>query len=139
MFKPLGDKGEMDLLRDRIKELEVELTKSSPVIGSTTVANSCKNFIFRKILTLATSVENSDLQDSWILDSGATYHMTPISSWFTSYIPCPNTLRVHTVDGTLLIVAGIGTIDLHPIGKIEHVLHVPNLCISLVSVQRMPP
>ena len=45
-------KGEMDLLRDRIKQLEAELVKSSPIIGSTTVANSGKNFISIKSLHL---------------------------------------------------------------------------------------
>ena len=63
--------------------------------------------------------------------------MTPIRSYFISYIPCPSTLKVQTADGTLLTVAGIGTVNLHPIGNIEHVLYVPNLCISLVSVQRI--
>ena len=76
-------------------------------------------------------------RDSWILNSGATDHMPPISSWFTSYIPCSNTLKVQTTQSTLLIVAGIGTINLPLIGKLEHVLHVPKLCISLVSVQRI--
>ena len=141
IFQPPGDdKDEMDLLRERIKQLEAQLSHFSSIIGSTLVANSGKTFIFSKILTLASSVENSvkiDPRDSWILDSGATNHMIPISSWFTSYIPCPNNLRVQTIDGTLLIVEGIRTINLHPIGKLEHVLHVPKLFISLVSVQRI--
>ena len=64
VFQPPGDKGEMDLFRDMIKQLKVELAKSSPVIGSTTVANYDKNFIFSKIITLSASVENSDPQDS---------------------------------------------------------------------------
>ena len=63
--------------------------------------------------------------------------MTPIRSYFISYRPCPNTLKFQTADGTLLTVAGIGTVNLHPIGTVEHVLYVPNLCISLVSVQRI--
>ena len=61
VFQPPVVKGEMDLLRDRIKQLEAELIKSSPIIGSTTVANSGKNFIFNKILALNVSVKKSDL------------------------------------------------------------------------------
>ena len=130
----------MDLFRDRIKQSKAQPSNSSSIIGSTLVANSGMTFIFSKILTVASSVENSfkiDPRDSWILDFGATDHMTPIASWFTSYMPYPNNLVVQTVDGTLLIVAGIGTINLHPIGKLAHVLHVPKFFISLVLVQRI--
>ena len=45
--------------------------------------------------------------------------------------------KVQTADGTLLTVSGIGTITLNPIGKLEHVLHVPQLFISLVSVHKI--
>ena len=137
IFQPPRDKGEIDLLRDMIKQLDAQLSQSSPIIGSTIVDNFGKTFIFGRILTLAAFVENLNPCDSWILDSCATYHMTPISRWFTSYIPCLNILKVQTSDDTLLRVVGIGTINLSPIGKLEHVLHVPKLYISLVSVQRI--
>ena len=45
--------------------------------------------------------------------------------------------HVQIVDGTLLPVVGIGTINLQPMGLITHVLHVSKLFVSLVSVQRL--
>ena len=63
--------------------------------------------------------------------------MRPIANWCTSYMPCPNNTRVQTSDGTLLILASIGTINRHPIGKLAHELHIPKIFISLISVQRI--
>ena len=74
---------------------------------------------------------------AWILDSGATDHMTPLSHIFTSYEPVALGKHVQTADGTLLPVIGIGAIPLQPIGLITHVLHVPKLFVSLVSIQRL--
>ena len=40
----VGDKGEIELLRDKIKELEALLSKFPSIIESTSMANSSKNF-----------------------------------------------------------------------------------------------
>ena len=63
--------------------------------------------------------------------------MTPIANLFTSYTPCPTNKNVQTVDGTLLVVYGIGTLNLDPIGMLAHVLHVPKLFVSLISIQKL--
>ena len=134
-----ADKSEVDLLKEKIQELAALISKSTSVIGSTSVANSGKHFILSKIFSIITpqSTVHKDHHTAWILDSGATYHMTPIADLFTSYTPCPTNKNVQTADGTLLAVSGIGTLNLDPTGKLEHVLHVPQLFISLVSVQKL--
>ena len=63
--------------------------------------------------------------------------MTPTYDCFSSYIPCTKNRKVQTADGTLLTVSGIGTIKLKSIGTLEHVLHVPQLYISLIFVQKI--
>ena len=63
--------------------------------------------------------------------------MTPMINLFTSYVPCSMNRKVQTAYGTLLTVSGIGTINLDPIGRLELVLHVPQLLISLALVQRI--
>ena len=45
--------------------------------------------------------------------------------------------NVQTADGTLLPVVGVGTMKMQPIGTITNVLHVPNLFINLISVQKV--
>ena len=101
--------------------------------------NSGKHVISSKKISIITpqSTVHKDPRNAWILDSGATNHMTPIADLFTSYTPCPNNKNVQIADGTLLVVSGIGTLNLDPIGKLEHVLHVPQLFVSLVSVQKL--
>ena len=71
------------------------------------------------------------------MDSGATDHMTPIIYLFASYKPCTTVYNVQTANGTLLEVAGIGSVHIGPIGLVSTVLHVPKLFISPVSVQRI--
>ena len=115
-----------------IQHLKTVLNSSTSVIGSTSMANSGKNQILSS-LTFFTK----NLTAAWILDSGATDHMTPLSHNFTSYEPVAPGKYVQTADGTLLPVIGIGAINLQPIGLINRVLHVPKQFESLVSVQRL--
>ena len=56
---------------------------------------------------------------------------------FVSYEPCPTERRVQTADGTLLVVARTGRVNVAPIALLTHVLHVPMFFVSLVSVQRL--
>ena len=115
-----------------IQHLKNLLNHSNSVISSTSLANSGKNYILSS-LTLFTT----NLTTAWLLDSGATDHMTPLSNIFTSYESVAPRKNVQTADGTLLPVAGIGAINLKPIGHITYVLHVPKLFVSLVSVQKL--
>ena len=75
--------------------------------------------------------------EAWILDSGATYHMTPIKENFIIFTPLDKGRHVKTTDGTLLPVEGIGTIRFGPIGLLAQALYIPRLFVSLVSVQRL--
>ena len=115
-----------------LQHLKTVLNSSTSIIGSTSMANSGKNEIFSS-LTFFTN----NITAAWILDSGATDHKTPLSHIFTSYEPVAPGKHVQTADGTLLPVIGIGVINLQPIGLITHVLHVPKLFVSLVSIQRL--
>ena len=54
-----------------------------------------------------------------------------------TYEPCVSNKRFQIVDGTLLQVAGMGSIKLEPIGLLTQVLHVPKVFISLVSIQKL--
>ena len=82
------------------------------------------------------SLFTKDLTSAWILDSGATDHMTPLAE-FLSYEKIAPGKHVQTADGTLLQVVGIRHMNIQPIGKITNVLHVPKLFVSLISVQRL--
>ena len=64
--------------------------------------------------------------------------MMPMTNLFTSYVPCSMNRKVQIADGILLTVSGIGPVNLDPVGKLEHVLHVPQLFISFRSENCIP-
>uniref|UniRef100_A0A1S8ADA3 Uncharacterized protein n=1 Tax=Citrus limon TaxID=2708 RepID=A0A1S8ADA3_CITLI len=74
---------------------------------------------------------------SWILDSGATDHMTGNSQLFSSYIPCAGNQKVKIANGSLATVAGKGTITISPSLVLKNVLHVPHLSYNLLSISKL--
>ena len=74
---------------------------------------------------------------TWVLDSGATEHMTPFNSRFVSYQRYLGGHSVLTAGGGRLPVAGIGAIYVAGLGVVQHVLHVPALRAILLSPQRL--
>ena len=93
-------------MMQEIQHLKTLLNSSSTIIGSTSMANSGKNEILSS-LTFFTK----NLTVAWILDSGATDHMTPSSHFFISYEFVAPGKHVQTANGTLLPVVGIGAIN----------------------------
>ena len=73
--------------------------------------------------------------NSWIIDSGATDHMTHSSHKFSTYTPCPSTRKIATADGSLITIAGIEDIKISPSFTLKNVLHVPKLSTHMVSIK----
>ncbi|RVW71043.1 Retrovirus-related Pol polyprotein from transposon RE1 [Vitis vinifera] len=63
----------------------------------------------------------------WIVDSGASDHMTGDATIFDTYSSCPNNLTVRIADGSLSKVAGTGSVVLSRDLTLNSVLLVPNL------------
>ena len=72
----------------------------------------------------------------WIIDIGATDHMTPHRHKFIKYIPCYGERKVCTARDKILLVLGIRTVEINKLGVIKNVLHVPDLRAQLLSPQR---
>jgi len=68
----------------------------------------------------------------WVLDSGASYHMSPDSSSFTSIFPSPS-IPVMTADDTLMPLAGVGSV-VTPHLSLPNVYLIPNLKLNLTSL-----
>ena len=119
-------------IMSEIQSLKSTMNSSTTVMGSTSVANSGKN----QLLTFI-SLFTKDLTEAWILDSGATDHMTSSEKSFETYEKIAPGKHVQTVDGTLLSVIGIGSMTVQPIGTISNALHVPKLFINHISVQKL--
>ena len=73
----------------------------------------------------------------WIIDSGASDHMTSLSHLFHSYNPCAGHEKVRLADGSFSSIAGKGSIYLSPTVCLKSVLHVPKLACNLLSVSKL--
>ncbi|KAH9796154.1 retrovirus-related pol polyprotein from transposon RE1 [Citrus sinensis] len=80
---------------------------------------------------------SAKVPDPWIIDSGATDHMTGCIHFFSSYAPSPDHFKVRIADGSLSVVAGMGTIKITPSIILKSVLHVPKLSCNLLSVSKI--
>ena len=76
-------------------------------------------------------------KDIWIIDSGATDHMTPYMSYLSSYSPLPNKRHITVANGSQTPIVGSGNIRLSPSLHLNHVLHVPKLSNNLLSIHKL--
>ncbi|KAK3034107.1 hypothetical protein RJ639_034087 [Escallonia herrerae] len=100
-----------------------------PVIRSGTIAQKC---IF--LSALNSKVEKSN---PWVIDSGASDHMTGDLSLFSSYSACSNNYKVRIAYGSLSTVSGIGSIVISPSITLDSVLLVPSLSCNLLSISKL--
>ncbi|KAE8906867.1 hypothetical protein PF007_g22869 [Phytophthora fragariae] len=79
--------------------------------------------------------------NGWLIDSGATAHMTSHRSDLLEYEALDTTMEVTIADGKKLTVAGRGTVRLHGLDqnriKMVDVLHIPGLDRRLLSVGKL--
>ncbi|RFU33111.1 hypothetical protein B7463_g3221, partial [Scytalidium lignicola] len=80
----------------------------------------------------------------WIIDSGASKHMTYAKEAFREYSKLPEPIAVQTAGGTEILAIGQGTMPLRvaPKGQLQpivltEVLHVADLAGSLISVLQL--
>jgi hypothetical protein len=104
-----------------------------------TLAEQFQKFLSLQPQAMATSSigqlphSSSDMSHSeWILDSGASHHMSPDSSSFTSVSPLFY-IPVMTADDTPMPLAGIGSI-VTPHLSLHNVYLIPKLKLNLESV-----
>lgn len=86
---------------------------------------------------LCFNASDTPISESWIMDTGATDHMTPSSQLFHTYNPCSDNRKILVANGSLVAVAGIGTIHLSPKITLHDVLHVPHLSTNLISIRKL--
>ena len=72
----------------------------------------------------------------WLLDSGASLHMTPDASSLRHLRPPPHISRVRIADGTVLPITSIGHLSTRAF-SVPAVSHIPRLSMSLMSVSQL--
>ena len=81
--------------------------------------------------------------DRWLVDSGASSHMTPKREYFSEYKVFSTPEKVALGDGRVVEAVGVGTVRLTMLFKISNcknavmydVLHIPKLSCNLFSVR----
>ena len=116
---------EMEKLRSLLGSLDKPTGTSSLALSGTPSLSFCIN------------VSHRVYDDSWIIDSGATDHMTSKSHLFHTYTPSPSNKKIAVVNGSLATVAGFEDLYITPTLILKNVLHVPKLSANLVSIQKL--
>ncbi|TYK01384.1 Cysteine-rich RLK (RECEPTOR-like protein kinase) 8 [Cucumis melo var. makuwa] len=80
-----------------------------------------------------------DGTNPWILDLGATDHLTGFSEYFVSYTLCASNEKIRIANGSLAPIAGKGQIVLFDGFSLQNVLHVPKLSYHLLSISKITP
>ena len=70
----------------------------------------------------------------WVIDSGATDHMTGTSNLFTMFQSHPSTSAVTLADGSISYVLGSGTVHPTPLITLTFVLSLPQFSFNLIYV-----
>ncbi|XP_062090704.1 retrovirus-related Pol polyprotein from transposon RE1 isoform X1 [Humulus lupulus] len=108
----------------KFSRYQESLQSSSPSV--TAIADSGKS----NACLLSTS-------SKWVIDSGATDHMTGNSSLFSTFQSYSPTSSVTLADGSPSSVLGSGTVTPTPLLTLSSVLHLPNLSFNLLSVSQL--
>ena len=74
---------------------------------------------------------------TWIIDSGATDHMTGNSSLFTTFQSHPSTSTVTLAYGSTSCVLGSRTIHPTPLITLTYVLSLPQFSFNLIYVSKL--
>ena len=122
-----------DLARLRAQMTAMQASSSTSFFGASTSPYSSDKWYCGHTALTAPLVSDT----TWVLDSGATEHMTPFNTRFISYQRHTNGRTVLTANGGRLAVAGIGSVYVDGLGAVHQVLHVPALRAILMSPQRL--
>ena len=116
---------EMEKLRSLLGSLDKPTRACSFTLSGTPSFSFCIN------------ASNKVYDDSWVIDSSATDHMTPKSQLFHNYTPSPSNKNIVVVNGSLATVVGFRDIYITSTLILKNVLHVPKLSANLVSIQKL--
>ncbi|CCO37765.1 Retrovirus-related Pol polyprotein from transposon TNT 1-94 Includes: RecName: Full=Protease [Rhizoctonia solani AG-1 IB] len=98
-----------------------------------------------KIYALTVSDKSSHNENAWLLDSGASRHMTPNRHWFYTYQTLTPPIQIRVGDGNLIPAIGVGRVHVTLYNRhgvetpavMKSVLHVPELNANLMSVKEL--
>jgi len=124
--------GQHTLTFEQYDQLLVLLGKQNMTVASN-LDQSQAVFLAGKSFCLLTT--QPDMR--WIIDSGATDHITPHLNLFHSYTPISKACSIIMPNGKQVKVQHIGTVILSPDIVLQGVLHVPEFQFNLLSASKL--
>ena len=98
---------------------------SAPSGADGYIPSSLLTTVVRPVGTIIKAlIAESSPDQSWIVDSGASKHMTPDPTLFKTYKPMSGREKVQTADGSLCSIAGVGDVTCTPDLQLSSVFHV---------------
>jgi GAG-pre-integrase domain len=82
-------------------------------------------------------VAEPSLDKFWIVDSGASKHMTPYPMMFKTYKPLSGRDKVQTADGSLCSIGGVRDVTCISELQLSSILNVPNFTNNLLSISQL--
>ena len=79
---------------------------------------------------------SSSHSNKWIIDSGATHHITSTLELLSEVSPSPHT-SVTLPNGNKVQIDSIGSTNFGSDFSLSNVLHVPSFCVNLLSVSKI--
>jgi len=134
----LTEKGELEaegLVKKRecdfVKEEEISITIPAGPAGN---FGNCANYAHMGEGTQAQALASSYRHHiEWVIDSGASKHVTGMSSPFKTYNAYTHSESIQIGDGTSRQIHGVGSIECTPSLSLSSVLHVPSFPVNLLS------
>ena len=124
----------LSLNKEQLEKLYKLLTQAS---SSGSITESSSSHLAQKGALLTALIGVTKEPKPWIIDFGATDHMTSCAKLFSSYTPSPGNVKVKIAYGSLSTVASTGSIEICPNIVLNSVLHVPKLSYNLISISKL--
>ncbi|KAA0041222.1 vacuolar protein sorting-associated protein 26A-like [Cucumis melo var. makuwa] len=117
---------------ERIDVRETASTSQSTIPTTSQTSSPTLSAIAQSGMSQSLGLISVDGKNPWILDSGATDHLTGFSEHFVSYTPCVGNEKIQIVDDSLAPIAGKGQIVLF-----DAIFLPESICFQDLSLGRM--
>ena len=122
-------------LGEQLKQI-LNLLQHSNIDQSMQNTSATINTSYTNAIESSTQHDNSGISVHWILDTGATDHVTSSKELFTTF-RCIKPINVSLPNGSKVFAQYSGTIYFSDDFQLYNVLYIPNFTLNIISVHRL--